>query len=233
MKSEFVPIQKTDTLDSIVAAIKNYIIKNNLKDGIEILGEREMAEQMGVSRKSIREALRVAQTLGLITIRQGKRPVVAENSGNAVSLALTLMLHRSKRDIMELIYVRQGLETQLARLAAERITDEQINELETTVGDMEKNPKNIEICVNADLRFHEIILEASSSLVFEIILSPLNDFIKKTRIETLRRTRGRAVSGHRNIITALKARDPVKASAAMFEHLEQAIEDINPNLEDK
>jgi DNA-binding FadR family transcriptional regulator len=228
----FPTVGKTDKLDAIFTALKNYIFTNKLEPGTEMPGERELAEQMGVSRKSVREALRIAQTLGLISITQGKKPTVADNSGSTVSQALALMLHRSKKNIYELLCVRQGLETQIARLAATNIEPEHLEKLEVAIQRMELHDSDLEACVRADLQFHEIVLEASNSLIFKIILSPLTEIMKDTRVETLRRSRERAILGHRSILTALKKNDPARSADAMFEHLEMAKEDINPNLED-
>jgi DNA-binding FadR family transcriptional regulator len=185
-----------------------------------------------VSRKSVREALRVAQTLGLISVTQGKKPAVADNSGNMVSQALALTLHRSKRDILELLCVRQGMETQIARMAAVNATDEQIEQMEAAIRKMEHDRSDLQSCVEADLRFHEIVLQATGSLIFPIILSPLTEFMKRARVETLRRSRDRALEGHKRILTAIRGRDPARAAEAMFEHLEMAKEDIDPTLDE-
>ena len=214
-------------ITSLISAIEDYLVSSDLKPGMEILPERQLAEKLGVSRFSLREALRVAQSQGLIEIVRGRRPRVAKPTPAAASKAIGLILKRSEKTFMDLIEARQGLECQIAKLAAVRANNSQIKKLKQTVKQMEQNKDDINICIENDFEFHEILVEASHNIVFEIMLEPLSELLKAVRMETMQR-KGvqRAINGHKEILKAVIEKKSDKANEAMSKHLWMAKEDL-------
>jgi GntR family transcriptional repressor for pyruvate dehydrogenase complex len=179
-----------------------------------------------VSRFSLREALRVAQAQGLIEIARGRRPRVARMSGAAAAKVIALVLRRTRKTLLDLIAARQGLETQIARLAAKHARESDVAAMEKTIEVMERNRGNPEICVNEDIKFHDILVQATGNVVFEVMLAPLSELLRDSRKETIRTGIERVVVGHKAILAAVRRGDPEKAASAMFQHLKMAEEDL-------
>ena len=215
-----------DKIELIVAILQDYIIKGNLKPGTEIPPERQLASSLGVSRFSLREALRVAQTQGLIEIARGRRPRVARLSSTAAADVIGLTLRRSNKALLELIEARQALECQIARLAAIRAQQSHLLAMEQAIKSMEENKDDLDICVEEDIEFHNLLLHASGNVVFEIMLTPLAELLQKSRRETMRLDVDRAIIGHRSILSAVMKNDSDGSAQAMHRHLEMAEEDL-------
>jgi len=216
----------------IVKALQDCIIDGNLEHDTELPSERILASQLGVSRFSLREALRVAQAQGLIEITRGRRPRVARPTAHAAAAVIALTLRRTKRNLLDLVAARQGLETHIARLAASHARDEQIAELQEAIELIEANRENPELCVEQDIRFHDILVQATDNVVFEIMLAPLGALLRDSRKETLRQGVDRVITGHKAILAAVRDKEPEKAAQAMFEHLKMAEEDLKKLLDD-
>ncbi len=221
------PVTDNDKIEQLICTLQDFIVNGDLKPGMELLPERQLAKQLRVSRFSLREALRVAQAQGLIEITRGRRPRVAKPTSAAASELIGLTLKRSEKTFMDLLEARQGLECQIAKLAATRANSSQIHRLKQTIQQIEKNRDDVSFCVERDVEFHRILVEASGNVVFEIMLEPLADLLRATRLETMRR-KGvqRAISGHRKILKAVIEKDPDRADKAMSTHLWMAKEDL-------
>jgi GntR family transcriptional repressor for pyruvate dehydrogenase complex len=220
------PIQRSETVQKIVLALKELIIGGDLEPGTPLPSERELSERLEVSRFSLREALRIAQAQGLIEIRQGRRPRVAGPSAAPAVEVIALSLKRSQNTLLDLIAARQGLETQVARVAAQTISDQDLESLEQTIRSIEENPSDTGNCVEQDLAFHEILVTSTNNPVFRIMLAPLTELLRRSREQTIRRGIDRVILGHGEVLTALRKRDPEAAAEAMYRHLEMAEEDL-------
>jgi GntR family transcriptional repressor for pyruvate dehydrogenase complex len=224
------PIGDTDKIQQIVKVLQDFIIEGNLKHGTELEAERVLASRLGVSRFSLREALRVAEAQGLIEISRGRRPRVARMSSDAAAKMIALVLRRTKKTLLDLIAARQGLETQIARLAASHAEEAQIIEMQKTIETMERNRDNPEVCVEEDIKFHGALVQATGNVVFEVMLAPLAELLRDSRKETIRHGIDRVVVGHKAILAAVLKGDPEKAAQAMYQHLKMAEEDLRKNL---
>ena len=221
------PLPNGDKIEQIITVLQNYIIDGNLKPGDPIPPERQLASQLGVSRFSLREALRVAQTQGLIEISRGRRPRVAKLSAAAAANVIALTLRRSGKVLLDLIEARQALECQIARLAAARAQQSHVDAIRQSIEAMEQNKNNLSLCVEKDVEFHDILVEASGNKVFEIMLAPLSELLRKSRKETMRANGvERAIIGHKLLLSAIIEKDSDKAAEAMYRHLEMAQEDL-------
>lgn len=218
-------------VENIINSLQDYIIKGQLKPGEPIMPERKMAEAMGVSRFSLREALRVAQSQGLIELKRGCRPKVAKPSSKAASNIISLNLRRSQNTKKDLIEARKDIECIIVRYAAERASSQHIKDLKRCIVEIEENLSNIEWCIDKDIEFHNILVNACGNEIFRIMLEPLSDLLKESRKQTMKIDAQRAVMGHKKILDAFIKKDPQKAVKAMYDHLEMAEEDLNKALE--
>lgn len=216
------------TIEQILSVIHEYIFEGQLKSGDELPSEKDFSDRLGVSRFSLREALRVAQAQGLIEINQGKKPTVAHPSATSAVNIMSLALRRSsEKSQYDLLAAREALESKIARIAAEKITQEDLNFLEETISLMEIKNRPIDYYMSKDREFHNIILKSTGSLVFEIMLSSVTELITETLITTLK-SGGikRAIDSHKKIFNALKKHDPNLAEKEMRSHLLNAEEDL-------
>lgn len=224
------PITSGGKIEQVLSALQNLIIDENLQPGTELPSERELSEQLQVSRFSVREALRVAQAQGLIEIRRGKKPTVSNPSAAAAAEVIGLALRRSKKPFTDLVIARQALECQIARYAARLITEEDIDTMQATIDAMSKNKENLDLCTEKDIEFHNLLLQASDNVVFEIMIAPVSELLRKSRSITLEyRGIDIAIEAHTKILAAVRSHDPEAAYEAMVEHLsvtEETIKEI-------
>jgi GntR family transcriptional regulator, transcriptional repressor for pyruvate dehydrogenase complex len=219
-------IESSDKIGTIIRAIRNYIIDGHLEPGAELPPERLFSEQLGVSRFSLREALRAAQVLGLIEIRQGKRPRVTESTTKAAADIISLTLKREKRTLLDLTEVRMAIETEVVKKAAEKATREEILQLEATIEEIRQNPNDHVLCVGEDMKFHDLLVKISNNPIFEIMISPLTELLQESRMMTIKSGVDHIIKGHEQILEAIKKKDQEKASRAMRDHLKLAEHDI-------
>ena len=215
--------QPIDKVEQAVAALHEYIVEGGLEPGTVLPSESEMVEQIGVSKFSMREALRVAQSQGLIEISQGRRTRVADVSIKPAAGIMSLLMKRSKHLLLELTEARRSLEISIVRLAALRRTDEQVEAMERTISGMEANQNDVSFCVDQDIEFHEIMTQATENRVFEVIYESMAELLRESRQKTLQISGvGKPIYEHRQIVQAIREKDPEKAVSCMCEHLNTA-----------
>jgi DNA-binding FadR family transcriptional regulator len=221
-------IEASNTIVKIVDSLHEHIIGGKLAPGTVLTAERELAKDLGVSRFSLREALRIAEAQGLINIQRGRRPRVAEPSASAAAEVLRIALRRTKKTLVQLTFAREVLECQVVRLAAEWISEPEFALLEESITAMESNKDNHAVCIAEDMKFHNVLLKASRQVVFEMMLLSVAPLLKESRIKTFKRVgAARAIEGHRLILSCLKRHDATGAVNAMHAHLEMAKEDLS------
>jgi GntR family transcriptional regulator, transcriptional repressor for pyruvate dehydrogenase complex len=206
--------------EAVAEQIQRRIIED-LEPGDALPPERELVRMFGVSRSSVRDAIRKLELLGLVEPRQGSRTVVCEPSTDALSAPLTSVLLQKRKVIAELLDFRMMLEPPLARRAALHASPEQIAGMEEILGRQEAKLRSGELAVDEDAELHySIALAAENSVVLKVV-DVLMDLLRKTRERSLQ-TEGRqqkSLAGHRRILAALKRGDALAAEAAMRRHL--------------
>ena len=151
------PIDKRDTVSRILAALHRRIVGGKLKAGTPLPAERELAAELEVSRFSLREALRVAESQGLVEISRGKRTRVVVDSASSVVAAMDLTLRRGIASPLQLTEARLVVEVEVARRAAERMTPDLLAALQQTIDRYEQAAAgDVEIRVSQDLEFHQL-----------------------------------------------------------------------------
>lgn len=228
MKMKLPKVQAVDKVELAVEALHKFIVEGNMKPGTNLPPENEMAKQIGVSKFSMREALRVAQSQGLIEISQGRRTKVADVSIKPAAGVMNLMMRRSKHMLLELTEARQSLECEIVRFAAIRASDEQIEAMAQTIKDINDHRHDIEYCVNKDIEFHDIMAQATNNRVFGIMLESLAELSRASRLKTMRISGiDKPIIEHRAILSAIKARDPEEAVICMQKHMQTARSSLN------
>jgi len=194
----------------VLDAIREAIINGDLKPR-ERLMEIQLAEELGVSRTPIREALRKLEIEDFIVMIPRKGAYVADISF---------------KDIADVYEIRAALEGLAAGLAAERITDEELEEMERhLVSKAEAIANNdIEKLVEVDTKFHELIYQASRNDRLSVIINNLREQIQRFRKTSLSvpGRMNRSLEEHRSIVEAIQSRDSRLARQVAQEHIENA-----------
>ncbi|WP_235594630.1 FadR/GntR family transcriptional regulator [Paraglaciecola hydrolytica] len=217
-------IIKSDRLYLKVAEQLNKLIDDGaIKPGQRFPSERELAEQLGVSRPTIREAMIALELSGVIEIRTGSGIYVTKQPRKREP-----ELNDKGVGPFEILEIRYIIESEACALAAARITNEQIEELRKVVDEMEEEEKKPDASEKADQKFHSIIAQACQNSAIASVVEWLWDLRNESQLSTafLQRIREEGVhpsiSEHRKILQALEQRNPEKARTAMKIHIENA-----------
>jgi DNA-binding FadR family transcriptional regulator len=208
--------------DQIAARLIDLITERQLKAGDRLPPERELAATMGVSRSSLREALRALAMVGVADMRHGDGTYLTNLRPDSLMRSVGLVLAMSDSGLEELFEARKLVEPGLAKLAAQRITEAEAVELHhcaeasaTALGDPEA-------FMWADIELHARIARAASNAVLERLLESIAGMgiASRRRTGRLAPVREQSAHDHRAIVTAIAAHDPDAAYAAMLQHLE-------------
>jgi GntR family transcriptional repressor for pyruvate dehydrogenase complex len=225
MKSDFAVVKRPKVYEEVARQIERLILKK-LNPGDKLPAERELAEMLGVSRSSIRDAVRSLELVGRVEPRQGTGTVVCEISADAVASPLTNALLHKRQLVDELLDFRRILEPPLAARAAEHADAEDIAEMEAILDRHDEKVHSGELAIEEDSAFHYRIALASGNSVVLRVLNVLMDLLRETRSKSLQ-SEGRpqkSLAGHRRILAAIANRDPVAAEATMRQHIQDVEE---------
>jgi GntR family transcriptional regulator, transcriptional repressor for pyruvate dehydrogenase complex len=225
-KSDFESIRRNKVYEEVAKQIERLILKK-LQPGDKLPSERELAEMLGVSRSSIRDAIRSLELIGMVEPRQGAGTVVREISASAVVTPIASVLTQKRQFVSELLDFRKMLEPPLAARAATHASTDEIGEMEEILARQEAKLHRGEVAIEEDSEFHYSVAMASENSVVLKVLDVLMDLLRDTRERSLQ-VEGRpqkSLAGHRRIFAAIKRRDAEAAEIAMRHHI-QDVEDI-------
>ncbi len=204
------------------------IRERELHPGDKLPPERELAATMQVSRPSLREALRALAIMNVIEIRQGDGTYVTSLEPNLLMSHLDFVFALNDIAFLELFEARRILEPGLVEMAAKRITDEEIAQLEECVARSMEIVDDHEAFALADLEMHELIAKSAGNSILQRCMAGVSQLGKVSRRRTvsLPGVTHRSVQDHLTIVRALKARDPVMARQAMLDHLRHVEDEL-------
>jgi len=218
--SSLQPIRRSPLYEEVVERLRAFIDIEQLKPGDRLLSERELAQRLGVSRTSVRQALTALRVSGLVEIRHGDGVFLLRPPEEVVP-SLADQLLQSHAQLPAIMEVREALETQTARLAARRRGEEDLRELRAALDAMAAAIDAGEDGAEADQRFHGAIARAAGNDLLTSLMDQLADPIDQTRRASLSRPDRppRSLAAHHKILTAIEAQDEDAATAAMRAHL--------------
>jgi DNA-binding FadR family transcriptional regulator len=200
------------------------ILEGRMKAGDRLPSEREISEEFGVGRSSVREALFILSRLGLVSLSGGARARVTEPDPQVIFRDLSgigMLMLRTPEGVRELQHVRIVVEAGLARQAAISASDEAIEQIRHALKENQKALDDHERFIATDVAFHRSIAAAVGNSIFLATLDGLNEWLFEQR-----RVSGRkyaiqtdVLQQHEDVFLAIEARDPARALAAMETHL--------------
>ena len=211
---------------TVAEQLTRFVMDGTLKPGERFPSERELAEKLGVSRPTIREAMIAMELAGIIEIKTGSGIYVTKPDQHHDIMDIG----RRDKGIgpFEILEIRYMIEGEACALAAARITDKQIQQLKDTLLEMEEEEKQPDASEKADWKFHSIIAEACQNSAIYAVINWLWELRNQSELSLayLERLRKEGVhpsiNDHRRILEALEKRDPEKARIAMKLHIENA-----------
>ncbi len=219
----FTAVRRTRVFQDVAQQIQRLIVDGALKPGDKLPPERELAERLGVSRGSVRDAIRTLELVGLVVPRQGEGTVVADLSSEALAVPIASVLLRKRELIAELLDIRKMLEPALAARAAANASPDDIAHLEDVLRRQRAKVLRGEPTIEEDTEFHYAIAVAAKNGVVRKVLDVLMDLLRETRSRSLQ-AQGRpqrSLAGHRRVLDAIKRRDADAAERAVKQHLQE------------
>jgi GntR family transcriptional repressor for pyruvate dehydrogenase complex len=208
--------------DKVADLLLETILARGMKRGERLPSERELGEQFGVSRTVIREAVRALGAKGVIDVQTGSGLRVAGVDSSTVRESMSLFLRGGDLDYSKVHEVRRLLEIEIAGLAAERATQEQIERMRDICERMEALiGEDIEGAALLDLEFHRAVARGTDNELYLLLLDSVGEALLDVRRDNLSAGSGsETLEGHRAILDRIAAGDREGARAAMLAHLD-------------
>lgn len=222
---------------SLVNVVADALLDRIVSGELEIDGalptEAEIGREFDVSRVTVREALRVLTAQGVVRVASGIGSAVnpLEQWRSIDALVRYRSTHADDGDVaIQLIAVRRMFETEASALAAEQLSDNALADLESCIERMQdaSDHGDVGAFVDADLRFHDIIMRGSGNIFLAALFDPITRVLAERRAETSRvpEIQRHAIAEHHLVMRALRARDAASARAAMDHHIQQTLDDL-------
>ena len=216
------PIVRESLAEMVARRILDMVTARALKPGDQLPPERDLAESLGVSRPSVREAIRGLAILGVVQSRQGGGAYITKLDGDALLGPIQFFLSLEDVNIGELYDARSLIESDVARRAAENIDAQTLARLEAILRDQKQTLQDARAFRLSDFEFHEAIWSGCGNAFLKRIGESLNvlglEFRKRAS-----ETSGvleQSYADHRRLLDALQARDPEAAAKAAESHMQ-------------
>jgi GntR family transcriptional regulator, transcriptional repressor for pyruvate dehydrogenase complex len=226
------PIDRPNTYELLAQRLLDLIASGEIEGGAALPSERELVERYGVGRSSVREALRVLESKGLIH-QKGKGRFVAAEPQNPLNTSLQVLLELQEVSPQELFEVRGVLEGETAAFAAVRRTDEDVLAIAEAIDAMAEGLDSAERYIDADLQFHLAIARASRNRIALHMMHAIREILRRSLLSLYEVPGGPegSLAHHRRILEAVVAGDAGKARDAMREHLRVVAEGAGMHTE--
>lgn len=232
MQELFGKIGKNLTLsEEIELKIEDSIRQKKLAPGQKLPSEKELGAMFGVSRTAVREALRMLSARGLLNVRKGDGVYVNSFSSSLASkpMSLYLELQFDSDSILHLVHLRQLIEPNIARLAAQKRTREDLAGFQMNLAAFSDRTQDADQLAQLDVEFHSLIALSCHNPLIPLIMGPLFSMLPRVKaliVNHLQKTHSdNAPNYHKKIFDMIQLQDAEGAFSAMQEHLKIAERD--------
>jgi GntR family transcriptional repressor for pyruvate dehydrogenase complex len=230
----FPTVARTSIGLQAAAAIKEMIVSGQLRPGDALPPERDLAVMLGISRPSLREAIRALSAMKVVEARHGGGTFVTSLDPSLLAQPISFLLQVNPNAFEHLLEVRMVLEVGAARIAAGKITDAQLAELQRLADNAARALGRPERYLAFDFELHTKIVEAAANPIYLSLYASIAELSIESRRRTARipAVRRRAHHDHRTIVEALTRRDADAAAEAMSRHLQGIAEIAGRHAQD-
>lgn len=219
--------QRASLQETVQERVKQFIIENDHRSGDPLPPEAELARRLGISRPSLREAMRVLQTIGVVESRHGSGTYVGRFRMETLVDGISFSIQASSEAnalhaLSEILEVRELLEGHLVRQCASSITPEQVEQLEDVINRMQAKADAGEIFTQEDMEFHEVLYSSiDNAFMVQLVTAFWKVFNKvEVHLRGVEDELDSIVTSHRNLLDALKDGDQDQAAEAMNRHFD-------------
>ncbi|MDF3306827.1 FadR/GntR family transcriptional regulator [Rhodococcus sp. T2V] len=208
------------------------ITDGELEPGAKLPNERELAESVGISRTSVREALRDLELRGLISRKPGRGTIVEAQTRPELHAGMLGVMDSSHRALREVMDLRAVIEPPIAARAAGRALEGELVTLlrpvELAERELRQPEPSVELLIRLDVEFHVVIAQLTHNPMLSRLMDITNEWMAPSRQSALQTTTRieRSVAAHRRIYEAIRAHDPAGAGAAMTGHIQEIVDNI-------
>ena len=219
------PIKPKRISDQVFEQLREHIFRGHFKPGQQLMTERELAQTLGVSRPTVREAMNKLVNSGLIEQRQGQGTFVTSPADSVDKNPLAAVVDGQDVSLVDLLEVRLGLECNAATMAAQRATEENIRDLDGSLREMTAEINQGGLGTHADVSFHMAVSYATQNMVQIHIMKSFYDLmffgIKENlqRLYSEPRNLDKIIEQHTSVFEAIRRHDPDAAYEAMKQHI--------------
>jgi GntR family transcriptional regulator, transcriptional repressor for pyruvate dehydrogenase complex len=208
--------------DVAILKIKEMIVSGELSPGSRLPPEKELSESLGLSRNSLREAVKALEVIRVLDVRRGDGTYVTSLEPRLLLEALSFVVDLHRDDsVLEVLAVRRMLEPQVAALACRSITEEQLAEIEQQLAAVDEDA-DVEGLVAHDIAFHHLIAASTGNAYLTSLLDSLSSHTVRARVWrgiTEGGSVARTIGEHRAILDAVRQRNAELAQALMIAHV--------------
>ncbi len=227
-ENRFAVISRSTLPEEIANRMLKQIKEQELRPGDKLPPERDLARMMDVSRPVVREALRALALMRVVDIRQGDGTYITSLEPRQLVSHLDFVFSKDSVALVQLVEARRVIEAGNVRLAALRVTDHELTEIEELVGSLEASLDDPDRFSELDIALHVAVCAAADNFLLLQFMNILSTLGRASRERTggLRAMREAALHDHRRLLEALRARDPDGAGQAMLDHLDHVEEGL-------
>jgi GntR family transcriptional repressor for pyruvate dehydrogenase complex len=218
---DFKPIAKTTLTESVFEKLVTSLLQGPWEAGDRIPPERELCQQLGIGRASLREALKALELIGMLECRVGDGTFVLPRSEFLSRPLLWAITGTDKAELRDIVEARRVMEGEIAALAAERATKEEADEVGAAVADLRAGIGEPARALEADMRFHLALAKAAHNEILFNAVQLLRNLMAQWILIKLRMPQAcaKVLEQHEAIYMAVRHRDPMRARAEMLQHL--------------
>lgn len=221
----FAPVRAERIAEKVVNQLKHLIAGGVLKVGDRLPSERELSEQMVVSRTSVREALQMLEAQGILETVHGGGSIVRNIAEQEIRRPIERFIEDDKSRVLELAELRAFMEAWAARTAAKNRTDEELKTIQGYLEEMEKDFEKGQIRYEVDFKYHTEIAAATHNTIYLHLMDNIYQLIlysikvHREEVFVSREDQQTILNHHSKIFNAIRDGNPDTAEAAMKEHL--------------
>jgi GntR family transcriptional regulator, transcriptional repressor for pyruvate dehydrogenase complex len=222
MNEFLIPVTRTTLAEEVCGRLTAHLVNGDWQPGDRLPSERELCELLGVGRASLREALKALALIGMIESRVGEGTFVRNRSEFLASPLLWSIAGSDENQRKELVEARRLLERELAMLAAQRATSEELQQIEMLLNRMGQSVKDPKLFMEADIDFHLAIAQAAHNRPLLNGVQLIRNVMRQWIEQSLRApgTSTEVLVQHEAIFRAIEKRDSEGARRAMEQHLD-------------